>query len=94
MEKFIRIPMEVLNDENITSSAKLLLGVIISFSNNEYHVAFASNAKYARTLDLSSRSITRLIKELKDQNYIFIRYDSYGTRRDSSVNYSHERLKQ
>ena len=93
MEKFIRIPMEVLDDENITSSAKLLLGVIISFSNNEYHVAFASNAKYARTLDLSSRSITRLIKELKDQNYIFIRYDSYGTRRDISVNYSHERLK-
>ena len=76
MEKFIRIPMEVLNDENITSSAKLLLGVIISFSNNDYHVSFASNAKYARTLDLSSRSITRLIKELKDQNYIFIRYDS------------------
>ena len=93
MEKFIRIPMEVLNDENITSSAKLLLGVIISFSNNDYKVAFASNAKYARALDLAPRTITRLIKELKDQNYISIRYDYYGTRRDISVNYSHERLK-
>ena len=93
MENFIRLPMEVLNDESITSSAKLLLGVIISFSNNEYKVAFASNARYARALDLSPRTITRLIKELKDQNYIFIRYDSYGIRRDISVNYSHERLK-
>ena len=94
MEKFIRIPMEVLNDENITSSAKLLLGVIISFSNNDYKVAFASNAKYARALDLSARTITRLIKELKDQNYIFLNYDPYGTSRKISVNYSHERLKQ
>ena len=93
MEKFIRIPMEVLSDESITSSAKLLLGVIISFSNNKYQVAFANNARYARALDLAPRTITRLIKELKDQNYIFIRYDSYGTRRDISVNYSHERLK-
>ena len=41
MEKFIRIPMEILNDESITSSAKLLLGVIISFSNNDYKVAFS-----------------------------------------------------
>lgn len=94
MENFIRIPMEVLSDENITSSAKLLLGVIISFSNNDYHVAFASNARYARALDLSARTITRLIKELKDQNYIFLNYDPYGTSRKISVNYSHERLKQ
>ena len=93
MENFIRIPMEVLNDENITSSAKLLLGVIISFSNNDYKVAFASNAKYARTLDLSARTITRLIKELKDQNYIYVEFDYYGFDRKISVNYSHERLK-
>ena len=93
MEKFIRIPMEVLNDESITSSAKLLLGIIISFSNNDYKVAFASNAKYARTLDLSARTITRLIKELKDQNYIIVKFDCYGTSRKISVNYSHERLK-
>lgn len=94
MENFIRIPIEVLSDESITSSAKLLLGVIISFSNNDYHVAFASNARYARALDLSARTITRLIKELKDQNYIFLNYDPYGTSRKISVNYSHERLKQ
>ena len=93
MEKFIRIPMEVLSDESITSSAKLLLGVIISFSNNKYQVAFANNARYARALDLAPRTITRLIKELKDQNYIIVKFDSYGTGRKISVNYSHERLK-
>ena len=93
MENFIRIPMEVLNDENITSSAKLLLGVIISFSNNKYQVAFANNARYARALDLAPRTITRLIKELKDQNYIIVKFDSYGTGRKISVNYNHERLK-
>ena len=93
MEKYIRIPMEVLNDENITSSAKLLLGVIISFSNNKYQVAFANNARYARALDLAPRTITRLIKELKDQNYIIVKFDCYGTSRKISVNYSHERLK-
>lgn len=85
--------MEVLNDENITSSAKLLLGVIISFSNNKYQVAFANNARYARALDLAPRTITRLIKELKDQNYIIVKFDCYGTSRKISVNYNHERLK-
>lgn len=93
MENFIRIPMEVLNDKSISSSDKLLLGLIISFSNNDYHVAFASNAKYARTLGLSSRTITRSIKKLKDKNYIIVKFDSYGTSRKISVNYSHERLK-
>lgn len=93
MESFIRIPMKVLNDKSINSSAKLLLGVIISFSNNNYQVAFASNAKYARTLGLSSRTITRAIKELRDQNYIIVKFDCYGTSREISVNYSHERLK-
>ena len=93
MENFIRLPMEVLNDKSISSSDKLLLGLIISFSNNDYHVAFASNAKYARTLGLSSRTITRSIKKLKDKNYIIVKFDSYGTSRKISVNYSHERLK-
>ena len=93
MENFIRLPMEVLNDKSISSSDKLLLGVIISFSNNKYQVAFASNAKYARTLGLSSRTITRSIKKLKDKNYIIVKFDSYGTGRKISVNYSHERLK-
>ena len=80
MEKFIRIPMEVLNDESITSSAKLLLGVIISFSNNKYQVAFASNAKYARTLGLSSRTITRSIKKLKDKTVLsFSWFSPYST---------------
>ena len=93
MENFIRLPMEVLNDKSISSSDKLLLGVIISFSNNKYQVAFASNAKYARTLGLSSRTITRSIKKLKDKNYIIVKFDCYGTSRKISVNYSHERLK-
>ena len=93
MENFIRLPMEVLNDKSISSSDKLLLGVIISFSNNKYQVAFASNAKYPRTLGLSSRTITRSIKKLKDKNYIIVKFDSYGTGRKISVNYNHERLK-
>ena len=93
MESFIRIPMEVLNDKSISSSAKLVLGLIISFSSNKYQVAFASNAKYARTLGLSSRTITRSIKNLKDKNYIIVKFSPYGTSREISVNYSHERLK-
>ena len=93
MNSFIRIPNTVLNDDNLTSSAKLLLGVIISFSNNEHKSAFAKNARYARMLNLSPRTITRLIKERKDQNYIYVEFDYYGFDRKISVNYSHERLK-
>ncbi len=93
MQNFIRIPNAVLNDDKITSSAKLLLGMIISFSSNDYKVAFAKNARYAHDLNLSPRTITRLIKELREQNYIILHFDHYGCDRKIEVNYSHERLK-
>lgn len=94
MNNFIRIPNKVLKDNSISSSSKLLLGLIISYSNNEYKYAFASNSIYAKLLSLSNRTITRLIKELKDNNYIIIHNSNDYNNREIEVNYSHECLRE
>ena len=89
---FIRIPNTVLNDNNLTSSAKLLLGVIISFSNNEYKSAFALCDKdhdgklsaqemgnIMRTLgkNFSNQELNSIIQEIEIKGKGFIELDKF-----------------
>lgn len=58
-------------DKSISPNAKLLYGVIIVLSCvRDYY--FADNTYLAETLNTTNRTITRLIKELKDSSYIYI----------------------
>lgn len=58
-------------DKSISPNAKLLYGVIVVLSYvKDYY--FADNTYLAETLNTTNRTITRLIKELKDSNYIYI----------------------
>lgn len=63
-------------DKNICANAKLLYGVIIvlSYIRNYF---FADNTYLAETLNTTRRTITRLIKELKDNDYIYIVNDKH-----------------
>lgn len=69
--KYVKIPISVLMDKSISPSAKLLYGVIVVLSYVRDY-CFADNTYLAETLNTTNRTITRLIKELKDSNYIYI----------------------
>lgn len=74
--KYVKIPVSVLMDKNICANAKLLYGVIIVLSYIRNY-CFADNTYLAGTLNTTRRTITRLIKELKDNNYIYIINDKH-----------------
>lgn len=74
--KYVKIPVSVLMDKNICANAKLLYGVIIVLSYIRNY-CFADNTYLAETLNTTNRTITRLIKELKDNNYIYIINDKH-----------------
>lgn len=63
-------------DKNICDNAKLLYGVIIVLSYIRNY-CFADNTYLAETLNTTRRTITRLIKELKDNDYIYIVNDKH-----------------
>lgn len=74
--KHVKIPISVLMDKSISPSAKLLYGVIVVLSYVRDY-CFADNTYLAETLNTTNRTITRLIKELKDNDYIYIVNDKY-----------------
>ena len=69
--KYVKIPVSVLMDKSICANAKLLYGVIIVLSYIRNY-CFADNTYLAETLNTTRRTITRLIRELKDNDYIYI----------------------
>ena len=69
--KYVKIPISVLMDKSISPNAKLLYGVIVVLSYvRDYCSAY--NSYLSEILNTTNRTITRLIKELKDSNYIYI----------------------
>jgi hypothetical protein len=73
MEHYIKIPMVVVTDKELSSSAKCLYGYIDLFSIKKGY-CYASNEYISNCFGLSKRSITRLIKLLIDKDYIRIEY--------------------
>ena len=63
------IPANVRYDKRLSANAKLLYGEITALSNKN-GVCFATNQYFANLYGLSSISISRLIKSLKDNGYI------------------------
>lgn len=74
--KYVKIPVSVLMNKNICANTKLLYGVIIVLSYIRNY-CFADNTYLAETLNTTRRTITRLIKELKDNDYIYIVNDKH-----------------
>lgn len=63
------IPAEVRYDNTLKDKAKLLYGEISSLSN-KYGYCYSSNKYFAELYNISIRTVTNLIKELTDKNYI------------------------
>ena len=74
--KYVKIPVSILMDKNICANVKLLYSVIIVLSYIRNY-CFADNTYLAETLNTTRRTTTRLIKELKNNDYIYIINDKH-----------------
>lgn len=69
--KYVQVPMVVLADENISSTAKLLMGLITTLSMKDGY-CYASNRYLSNLLKVSKRTISSSITTLRRNNYLKI----------------------
>ena len=72
--KYVDVPMIVLLDEDISSTSKLLMGLITTLTMKE-GFCYASNKYLSNLMKVSRRTITSCITSLKRKNYIKIEND-------------------
>ena len=70
--KYVEVPMIVIQDDDLSSTTKLLMGLIITLSmQNGY--CYASNRYLSNIMKVSKRTITSCITSLKRRNYIKVK---------------------
>lgn len=72
--KYVEVPMIVLLDEDISSTSKLLMGLITTLTMKE-GFCYASNRYLSNLMKVSRRTITSCILSLKRKNYIKVEID-------------------
>ena len=68
---FIRVPESIVRNYQLSAGAKLLFAEILSLSQR-YGFCFASNEYLGTCTSLTSRTVSKRIKELKEENLIEI----------------------
>lgn len=69
--KYVQVPMVVLLDEDMSSTAKLLMGLITTLSMKDGY-CYASNRYLSNLLKVSKRTISSSITTLRKNNYLKI----------------------
>ena len=69
--KYVQVPMVVLTDEDLSSTTKLLMGLITTLSMKDGY-CYASNRYLSNLLKVSKRTITSSITALRRKDYIKI----------------------
>ena len=67
--KYVEVPVVVLLDEDLSTTTKLLMGLITTLSMQE-GFCFASNRYLSNLMKVSRRTITSCIASLRRKNYI------------------------
>ncbi len=67
--KYVEVPVVVLLDEDLSTTTKLLMGLITTLSMQE-GFRFASNRYLSNLMKVSRRTITSCIASLRKKNYI------------------------
>ena len=67
--KYVEVPAVVLLDEDLSTTTKLLMGLITTLSMQE-GFCFASNRYLSNLMKVSRRTITSCIASLRKKNYI------------------------
>ena len=82
--KYVEVPVVVLLDEDLSTTTKLLMGLITTLSMQE-GFCFASNRYLSNLMKVSRRTITSCIASLRKKNYIRVESEP-NTRRIYLVN--------
>ena len=72
-DKYLKIPMFLADDMNIGYSGKLLYSRLLLLTYKEGY-CYADNIYLGNLIGVGSRRITKLLKELSDNNYINIQW--------------------
>ena len=72
-DKYLKIPMFLADDKNIGHSDKLLYARLLLLTYKEGY-CYADNSYLGNLIGVGSRRITKLLKELSDNNYITMEY--------------------
>ena len=67
--KYVEVPVVVLLDEDLSTTTKLLMGLITTLSMQE-GFCFASNRYLSNLMKVSRRTITSCIASLRTKKYI------------------------
>lgn len=67
--KYVEVPVVVLLDEDLSTTTKLLMGLITTLSMQD-GFCFASNRYLSNLMKVSRRTITSCIASLRKKNYI------------------------
>ena len=84
-DNYIKIPIVLLEDNNVSSTAKLLYGLLVLLTYQQGY-CFANNTYLSNKLNIGTRAITRLLKELSDNNYIKMEFKHKFIRKIFIVN--------
>ena len=68
------IPANVRYDKNLKDKAKLLYGEITALCNEQGY-CWATNTYFAELYGIAKETVSRLIKNLADQKYIYIQLE-------------------
>ncbi len=70
------VPAEVLFNEKLTHSEKLLFGFIQNFTYNEYGYCWASNRYLSRLMNVKPETISGKISKLNKHGYLHLEYET------------------
>lgn len=77
--KYYKIPTFLLSEYKISANSRMLYGIIFLMCQT-YGYCYASNEFLAHEINVSRRTISRLLSELKDNNLIKIIYSEKNVR--------------
>ena len=77
--KYVEVPMAVLIDEELSSTSKVLMGLITTLTMQK-GFCYASNKRLCEFMKVSKRTITGCITSLRRKNYIRVEQLPYERR--------------
>ena len=73
--KYIEIPIKVVEDINLSSTNKIVMGLIITLSMKDGY-CFASNRYLSEMIKVTKRTISNSLSALRNNNYIKYRIEN------------------